>query len=76
MIIVFVISELNAFNSKRRKSSLLKYRGVTRNTGCSTYSARAGKIYLGSYKTEEAAAKAYDDFMRLNYPDFARLNFS
>lgn len=66
--------QTNALNARKRPSRS-PYRGVTKNTGVDTYTARACKRYLGSFKTQEEAARAYDAYMLEHHPDFARLNF-
>jgi hypothetical protein len=65
---------LNVAHRPKRKNSKNKYKGVSKNTDCGTYSARCGKIYLGSFSTQEEAARAYNVKARELYGDYAILN--
>lgn len=60
-------------NQRKPKGSKNKYLGVNVNTNCDYISARIkldGKaIHLGTYLTEEIAAKAYDDASEIIYGD-------
>jgi hypothetical protein len=68
----------NVWNQKKRKGSS-KYRGVTlSNTGNrwnAMISVRRKLHYIGSYLTEDDAARAYDAVAAVEYGAFARLNF-
>jgi hypothetical protein len=72
----------NAKNRRKKVTAKLKYKGIEidRGNGQSPYRARIyvdGKaIRLGSYKTQEEAARAYDNGARKYHGEFARLNFA
>jgi len=51
-----------------------KYKGVFKNTGSTTYSARLNGKYLGSFRSEDDAARAYDAAASAEFGDFARFN--
>lgn len=67
----------NLMNRKPKANRISKYLGVDHN-GCS-WVARIGvnweSIHLGSFETEEQAAKAYDIAARQHFGEFANLNF-
>lgn len=56
------------------------YKGVTWSTKCkrwqSSIKIAEKNIWIGYFKTEEQAAKAYDAYARHHFGEFARLNFS
>lgn len=71
----------NTFNSAKRKSECTsKYKGVCKRNDNGRYRARIRLdnklINIGTYATEEEAAKAYDDKAKELFGDFAVLNFS
>jgi hypothetical protein len=69
----------NARNkSKRRNTKLSKYKGVKRNSSGKWHAVinyNCKRIYLGTFETEEGAARAYDMAARKYHKEFARLNF-
>lgn len=50
-------------------------RGKTTTTWCARIRIDGKNTHIGSYPTEETAARAYDDFARRVHGQFARLNF-
>lgn len=72
----------NMRNSKSRKNSSSKFLGVSvkykKRDGKLRgpyYQATIGGIYLGHHKTEESAARAYDEAAKKYHGEFANLNF-
>ncbi len=69
----------NNRNSKKYKNASSIYKGVSWHKRDRKWRARTtlnGKaIWLGSFKSEVEAAKAYDKFAKKNYGDFSNLNF-
>jgi hypothetical protein len=66
----------NTSVTARNKTS--RYKGVRKQKGRSNYEARgrAGgvQIHIGSFSSEVEAAKAYNDWARIAFGEFARLN--
>jgi hypothetical protein len=64
---------------KRRNARISRYKGVKRNKWSRRWYAEINyerkRIYLGTYDTEEQAARAYDRAARKYHKEFARLNF-
>ena len=71
----------NQHNSKKRKKlATSKYKGVCfirRTKRWKSYGSFAGRCkHLGYFKSEELAAKTYDEYVRKLYGEFAKCNFS
>ena len=68
----------NHFNSKKRKNTSSKYKGVHFYKAYNKYMAKImlnrKSIFLGYFKTEKEAAKAYNQAARIYHGKFARLN--
>lgn len=65
--------QTNAWNKDKRKDNTSGYKGVYRST--SAWIASIQGKYLGSYKTKEEAAEAYDMAALKLFGEFAKLNF-
>jgi hypothetical protein len=69
----------NIWNTRKRKGSSSKYKGVSwfkrQNKWQARIQANGRKIFLGSYKNEIDAAKTYDRAARKYHGEFAALNF-
>ena len=68
----------NQCNSPKRRGTQFRYKGILRTKygryiACVIKNKR--KHYFGHYKTEEDAAKAYDQGAKLLHGEFANLNF-
>lgn len=65
-------------NMVNRSSKTNKFRGVFKIKGCSTFRARIKanqvQINLGHFKTQEDAARAYNEAAIKYFGEFARLN--
>ena len=73
--------EIEEFNEKKSKKIIYKgskYRGVLRNgkTWQVLIMINRNKNYIGNFKSEEEAAKAYDEYAMKFHKNKARLNFS
>lgn len=64
----------NKRNSRLRKDSTSGYKGVTFNKSTQKWHAQIN-MFLGSYSTPEAAARAYDTKAVELFGEFARPNF-
>ena len=68
----------NMFNRKATKGSTSKYKGVSWKSKNSKWVAQcciSGKVkYLGLYKTEQEAAKAYENYVKDYHGDYRYKN--
>jgi len=65
----------NMKNKRSSKNSTSKYNGVHWNKRDKVYTSEIRNIYIGNFKNEIDAAKAYDEYAKLHNKEFARLNF-
>ena len=69
----------NRQSSKKQKNTSSKYKGVYWNKKSKKWQctiAYGGKsFYLGSYENEDDAGRAYDVEAKINFGEFANLNF-
>ena len=68
----------NSHNMRKFRGKSSKYKGVSvdKNGYITAYFYNNSKsFYIGRFKTEESAAKAYDKMAREYYGEFANLNF-
>ena len=63
----------NAVNSNKRSGCSSVYKGVWKSK--TRWAVQCGGVDLGSFATEEDAARAYDAAVKEGYGEFARLNF-
>jgi len=72
----FATSSQNLGNSKKRKGTKSRYKGVCWAGDKNKWRVRFTNYYnVGHFSDEIEAAKAYDKHARLIYGEFARLNF-
>jgi len=73
-----VTPQQNQFNSRKKAPALSRYKGVTRQNGrwVARITMNRTTKYLGSYCSEEEAAKAYDEVARHLFGEFACANFN
>lgn len=69
----------NMWNTRKRSGMSSRYKGVSWKSSHKQWYARiqvhGEMMHLGLYRTEQAAALAYDFAARTHYGEFARLNF-
>lgn len=72
----YATHQQNLANQKLSTANTSGYKGVVRNHyNWMAQSKREGKrIYIGTYKTPQEAAEAYDDYMIRTYGEFAMTN--
>lgn len=74
-----VTNQLNQLNSLKQENCTSRYKGVSFYKNKKKFVARIinkkGSIFLGMFKDEISAAKAYDKYAKENYGEFANLNF-
>ena len=68
----------NIMNSKKKSGLSSKYKGVSFYKKTSKWTAqicpKEGRIHLGTFLTEEKAARAYDNKAKELFGDYAKLN--
>lgn len=70
-------SSQNSGNTKKKRSSQWLYKGIFKNKlrWSARIVSRGTEYYLGNFKTQEEAARAYDAKARELFGEFARVNF-
>jgi hypothetical protein len=75
-----VTNSENAMNKRNQRGSLSEFKGVCWDKSRNKWKAQIhidGKLnFLGYFDKEEDAARAYDEAAAKNFGDFAKLNFS
>ncbi len=66
----------NQYNRDSDKNSSSKYKGVSYIKKWNKWQAEINGMYIGCFKTEEAAAREYDWYASKLHKEFARLNFT
>lgn len=69
----------NGANRKKQKSTVSKFKGVSwenpRECWRAELTVEGCRVFLGRYESEEDAAHVYDYAAKINFGEFARLNF-
>lgn len=69
----------NQANQRKRTGGVSQYKGVSLSRNSQAWRAQIGvdyqNLYLGSFRSEKEAARAYDAAARRYFGEFARLNF-
>lgn len=72
----------NSRNISKQRGRISRFKGVTKNklrwrARIGTSGVRGGpRLHIGSFRTEQEAAMAYDDAARKHFGEFAALNFA
>lgn len=69
----------NSINSRKRKNTTSKYKGVFYNKGKKGWDARISlngvQKFLGRFQNEKEAARKYDEYATVDFGEFAKTNF-
>jgi len=71
----FCTKSQNSMNAKPYRNKTSKYKGVSRAPGRTSFALAVNGMYIGSFRSEIEAAKAYDIKAKELFGQFARLNF-
>ena len=67
-------NRVNQSRFKKHKKLHSRYLGVFKNRGSNSWCARCCGKYLGSFKNEVDAAKAFNNYAKVKFGEFATLN--